>query len=108
MVKILSDGYGLTKDAAMWSVVSWCLMMSLNEVAQLIESTLTFDASSPSVPQVPNYRKSFDLKATYLAGTGFHVGKLKIQLDGKMQKGECTVSISKSPKRLRDFRRNLV
>ena len=71
MVKILSDGYGLTKDASMWSVVSWCLMMSLNEVAQVIESTLTFDASAPSVPQMPNYQKSFDLKATCLAGTDF-------------------------------------
>lgn len=104
IVKNLTDGYGLTKDAAIWAVTTWCKMLNLNEVADLIESTLQCGTRNANAPQdTKQYRQSFDLKATYLAGTDFPSGKIKIELDGKMQKGECTVSISKSPKRLRDL-----
>lgn len=53
MVKILSDSYGLTKDAAMWSVVSWCQMLKLEEVADALETTAGQATSAQSESNMP-------------------------------------------------------
>lgn len=53
MVKILSDSYGLTKDAAMWSVVSWFQMLKLEEVADALETTAGQATSAQSESNMP-------------------------------------------------------
>lgn len=107
MIKRLIDGYGLTKQAATWSIASWCFILNLSEVAELLNSTISTNdenvQDSILRTETTSYKKSFDLRATYRAGTDFPAGDIKIELDGKMQKGECSVSVSRSPKRLRDL-----
>lgn len=104
-IRNLTEGYGLTKEAANWAVITWCQILNQSEIASILSDTVSAVSSTAAIPS-PNgisYKDSFDLKATYKAGTDFPAGDIKIELDGKMQKGECTVSISKSPKRLRDL-----
>ena len=107
MADILGDNYGLTKEHAIWTVISWCYMLGYVEVADTLSKT--FEGYSPTsnttiITDTKNsYRESFDLKATYLAGIDFPSGKVRIELDGKMKRGDCTANVSKSPKRLRDL-----
>lgn len=106
LIKSLADGYGLTRNAALWSISSWCYILKLENIALALDGLQLTDAGSftgQDTNSTQKYRESFDLKATYRAGADFPAGDLRIELDGKMQKGECTVSISKSPKRLRDL-----
>lgn len=71
MIKNLSDGYGLTRDAATWAVVSWCYILGKTEIANALEeipSNSTAPASSHSVGQthiigIGTYKAGFDFKA---------------------------------------------
>lgn len=54
LAKSLSDNYGVTKESAIWSVVTWCYMLCLDEVAESIEGTLSVTSASPaSTSQTP-------------------------------------------------------
>lgn len=105
MIKSLADEYGLTHNAALWSISSWCYILKLDNIALALDGLQLSDARSCTGQDTNSIkcRESFDLKTTYRAGDDFPAGELRIELGGKMQKGECTVSISKSPKRLRDL-----
>ena len=71
MMKNLSDGYGLTRDAATWAVISWCYILGKIEIANALEeipSNSTAPASSHSVGQthiigIGIYKAGFDFKA---------------------------------------------
>ena len=39
LAKSLSDNYGVTKESAIWSVVTWCYMLRQNKIAESIEGT---------------------------------------------------------------------
>lgn len=105
MVKILMDGYGVTRNAALWSIASWCVILNREDIAEAINELQPISLSQEKCTsaETSSFKESFDLGATYRAGNDFPVGALRIELDGKMQKGECTVTISKSPKHLRDL-----
>ena len=82
MVKILSDDYGLANDAAMWSVISWCQMLHLGEVAEIIENTFSANPNIPSSSNSPQPNFSSKLKlgcGMYLAGVDFAAGDIKLE-----------------------------
>lgn len=103
MVKILSDSYGLTKDAATWSVVTWCQMMRLGEVANMIESTIgvTQSPSTSSSNFSPSLNKVTVGLGIYKAGVDIPSGELKISQNEKSRLG-IFYGISKNPNRIND------
>ena len=48
MVKTLTDGYGITKDSAVWAVVSWCHMLGTSEIADVIATMIPTNGATPS------------------------------------------------------------
>ena len=97
MVKILEDGYGLTKDAAIWAVVTWCKMLNCIEIAEVIEKTITtppvlLDSSSSSS------QKNAVLKlplghGMYKAGVDFPAGEIKIESARKKNSSDIYYAI---------------
>ena len=82
MVKTLPEDYGITKDAAMWSVLSWCHMLHLGEVAEIIESTLLVNPNVPSSKNLlkPSHPSKLTLgHGVYLAGVDFVAGNIKLE-----------------------------
>lgn len=82
MVKILSDGYGLTKDAAMWAVVTWCQMLKLGEVAEAIQSMFPAGQCAQGTTNSPQPTVTSKLAlgyGMYKAGIDFPAGEIKIE-----------------------------
>lgn len=77
MVKNLSDGYGLTKDSAMWSVVSWCHMLNLTSIAEVLCETVSQNTVTSN-----NHLSSgniYTLKSgTYKPGIDFQPGEILV------------------------------
>lgn len=72
MVKLLSDGYGITKDNAMWAVISWCHMLKLSEIADVLEAN-----ADPSTSN----KKPLNLKrGIYKCGYDFPPGDIKLKV----------------------------
>ena len=102
MVKILSDGYGLTNDAAMWSVISWCQILKFGEVADAIEHS--FQSPPNASPQANNNQiKPTNTTvlgcAVYKAGVDLPIGELRLKVD-PTAKVNVYYGISKNPNRL--------
>lgn len=98
MVKILSDSYGLTKDAAMWAVVSWCQMMKLGEVAEIIQNTFSTNPVVPATPSSPQPSSSSKISlgyGMYLAGVDFAPGDIKLEATRKGNKKNIYYAIIK-------------
>lgn len=88
MIKDLSDGYGLTKEAATWSVVAWCNILGLSDIAEVISSTLPTDNESDCVggtaqttqPKTPKAeRQKLQQNAMYIAGSECPCGNVKLE-----------------------------
>lgn len=100
MVKILSDGYGLTKDAAMWATITWCLMMKKDEVAEIIESMIPTNINpAPTTAPISNpqsggsvYRQEIGL-GTYAAGYDIPAGLIAVKPNQKIKSGRIRVWI---------------
>ena len=90
MTKTLSDGYGLTKDAATWSVVTWCYMLVLTEIADIINSSVVSAGISEHAPQKarekPLERQKLRGNMMYIAGTECPYGNVRLEAigDGKI------------------------
>ncbi|MDO4472960.1 MAG: hypothetical protein Q4C17_07405, partial [Bacillota bacterium] len=98
MVKILSDGYGLTKDAAMWSVISWCQMLKLGEIADVIQNMFPAGQAAPTAPSLPQPNMTTKLTlghGMYLAGVDFAAGDIKLEAARKNNKQEIYYAIIK-------------
>ena len=83
MMKTLSDGYGLTKEAATWSVVTWCYMLGLTDIADIIAESIEFAANTESNPQdvspiIPQRQKLLG-NVMYLAGKECPYGNVKLE-----------------------------
>lgn len=97
LAKSLSDNYGVTKESAIWSVVTWCYMLCLDEVAESIEGTLVTASVSPvSASQIPPIHPPEEVEldtGTYLVGIDIPEGNAKAT---PIKKGDlCTCSIYK-------------
>lgn len=98
MVKILSDGYGLTKDAAMWSVISWCQMLKLGEIAEVIQNMFPANPVAPTSPVLPQASSNSKLSlghGMYLAGVDFPAGDIKLESARKNNRQEIYYAIIK-------------
>lgn len=82
MVKILSDGYGLTKDSSLWAIISWCNMLNLNEVATVLEA-MNFGAATNSNNSANNTPMQNGIKVQcgiYKCGHDFAPGDIKLKV----------------------------
>lgn len=81
LAKSLSDNYGVTKESAIWSVVTWCYMLCLDEVAESIEGTLSVTSASPvstsQTPPVHSPKKVELADGMYLVGIDIPEGNAK-------------------------------
>lgn len=74
LIKTLSDKYGLTKDSAVWAVVTWCFILKKDTVARAIEMIVQpFNCNS--CIQATN--EVFKLKSgIYKPGIDFEAGEI--------------------------------
>ena len=109
-IKQLRDDYGMTEDAAFWTVESWCYLLGMDEIA------LAINEIKPSQPasqrQHLDAQQQEPLQAVelglgiYKAGVDFPSGEISLQLVKKSKLG-INYGISKNPNRIqtdRDFR----
>lgn len=82
MIKMLTDSYGLTKDAAMWSVVSWCQMLNLKEVADVLETIAGQATSAQSESNMPSKSKNLlrVQRGIYKCGYDFPPGDIRLKV----------------------------
>lgn len=95
LAKSLSDNYGVTKEAAIWSVVTWCYMLCLDEVAESIEETFSvtsaLQASTSQTTHIHSIKKVELNTGMYLVGTDIPEGDAKAT---SLKKGDfcgCTI-----------------
>jgi len=109
-IKQLRDDYGMTEDAAFWTVESWCYLLRLDEIA------LAINEIKPSQPASYTQKGRVQQQASesvveiglgvYKAGVDFPAGELSLQLVEKSRLG-INYGISKNPNRIqtdKDFR----
>lgn len=77
MVKTLSDEYGLTKDAAIWSIMTWCHILGKVEIACSLEE-LPFDkGKTNNATHVLGKTRIIGI-GTYKAGFDFKPGDINL------------------------------
>ena len=96
----LENDYGITKDAAFWSVQTWCYLLGLNNIAVALETVKPavqqpINQSSTTVPK--GYTIGLGI---YRAGTDFPAGEVAVKIDTPLKKGEIRATSGKNVKRL--------
>ena len=82
LAKSLSDNYGVTKESAIWSVVTWCYMLRQNKIAESIEGTFPIvpSTSTADIIQQTTPKKKMKLGCgMYLAGVDIPTGDFKME-----------------------------
>ena len=96
----LEDDYGITKDAAFWSIQTWCYLLGLDSVAAALETV------KPAMQQPINQSSAVTPKGytiglgIYRAGTDFPAGEVAVKIDTPLKKGEIRATSGKNVKRL--------
>jgi len=102
IVKQLTENYGITNDAAIWSVASWCYLLSFNQIGDALGS---FEVSSVNEAEKTNngvVAESVVLGlGTYKAGIDFPYGELSLVVKEKTRLG-INYGISDSPNEVED------
>ena len=106
-IKQLRDDYGMTEDAAFWTVESWCYLLRMNEIALAINEIKPTQTTSHSQQGVLQQQAPLPVVelglGIYKAGVDFPSGELSLQLIGT-----CTLSIfygiAKNPNRIQTNR----
>lgn len=83
----LENDYGITKDAAFWSVQTWCYLLELDAVA---EALIVLRPQNQTPVNTPNKTKpsSKEYKiglGVYRAGTDFPAGEISVQITTKSE-----------------------
>lgn len=94
----LENDYGITKDAAFWSIQTWCYLLGLAAVA----NALVVLQPSNHAP-MPNVSKPFSYKiglGIYRAGTDFPAGEVSVKIDMPITEGRIRAMSGKNIKRL--------
>ena len=95
----LENDYGITKDAAFWSVQTWCYLLGLDAVAtalEVVKPTATTTVM-PITPAANTYTIGLGI---YRAGTDFPAGEISVKVDTPIKKGEIRAQSGKNIKRL--------
>lgn len=95
----LENDYGVTKDAAFWSIQTWCYLLGLDAVAtalEVVKPTATTTVM-PITPAANTYTIGLGI---YRAGTDFPAGEISVKVDTPIKKGEIRAQSGKNIKRL--------
>ncbi len=94
MIKTLSEGYGLTKESALWAVTSWCQMVGFGGIADVVETFIPVpnrgnnQSADSNAPQT----KLKVQRGTYLCGYDFPPGTIRLKVlsfaDNKQAQGQ--------------------
>ena len=95
----LENDYGITKDAAFWSIQTWCYLLGLDAVATALETVKpTATTAGQSITNTANtYTIGLGI---YRAGTDFPAGEISVKVDTPLKKGEIRAQSGKNVKRL--------
>ncbi len=75
MIKTLKDDFGLNDKNSVWAVQSWCYILSLNEIAEILE--LVSIGHKQKIETTPLEGKEFRIRSgTYKAGIDFPAGEI--------------------------------
>ena len=95
----LENDYGVTKDAAFWSIQTWCYLLGLDAVATALE-VVKPAATAPGKPMAPTANTYTIGLGIYRAGTDFPAGEISVKVDTPLKKGEIRAQSGKNIKRL--------
>lgn len=104
----LESDYGITKDAAFWSIQTWCYLLGLDAVAQAL--VVLQPANQPITQKETTVSSNQEYKiglGTYRAGTDFPAGEVSIKTDMPVKSGYIRATSGKRLKNLSnmvDFR----
>lgn len=97
----LENDYGITKDAAFWSIQTWCYLLGLDAVA---DALMVLEPSNHVVsPITQNVQIPSCCKiglGIYRAGTDFPAGEVSVKIDMPITEGRIRAMSGKNLKRL--------
>lgn len=94
----LVNDYGITKDAAFWSVQTWCYLLGLDAVADaLVVLQPTNQAPMPNTQKPSCHKIGLGI---YRAGTDFPAGEVSVKIDMPITEGQIRAMSGKNVKRL--------
>lgn len=94
----LENDYGVTKDAAFWSIQTWCYLLGLDAVADaLVVLQPSNHAPMPNVSKSSSYKIGLGI---YRAGTDFPAGEVSVKIDMPITEGRIRAMSGKNIKRL--------
>ncbi len=95
----LENDYGITKDAAFWSVQTWCYLLGLDAVATALETVKP--TATTNGQTITNAANTYTIGlGIYRAGTDFPAGEISVKVDTPLKKGEIRAQSGKNVKRL--------
>ena len=97
----LENDYGITKDAAFWSIQTWCYLLGLNAVADALvvlqpKNQAPIQNSNANVPSGKEYKIGLGV---YRAGTDFPGGDISVQITTKPEY-KIYYGVGKNPNRI--------
>lgn len=97
----LENDYGVTKDAAFWTIQTWCYLLGLNAVADALvvlqpANQKSSTTANPSGGAVTEYKIGLGV---YRAGTDFPGGDISVQITTKPEYS-IYYGIGKNPNRI--------
>lgn len=98
----LENDYGITKDAAFWSIQTWCYLLGLNVVADALSALQPTNQPSgqTSNSSVSAAKECKIGVGVYRAGTDFPAGEISVQLLTKKPKYSIWYGVGKNPMRI--------
>ena len=103
IVKQLTDNYGITNDAAIWSVASWCYLLSFDQIGEVLGNFKVNPVESSETQKADDGKSSESVvlgMGTYKAGIDFPYGELSLEVSGN--KLSIYYGISDSPNDIDD------
>ena len=97
----LENDYGITKDAAFWSIQTWCYLLGLNNVADALVVLQPTSQTPIHNPVNVSPEKEYKIGlGTYRAGTDFPAGEISIKIDTPVKSGRIRATSGKNLKNL--------
>lgn len=97
----LENDYGITKDAAFWSVQTWCYLLGLDAVADALVILQPLNHAPISNKQKTScYKIGLGI---YRAGTDFPAGEVSVKIDMPITEGRIRALTGKNVKRLSEL-----
>lgn len=97
----LENDYGITKDAAFWSIQTWCYLLGMDAVADALvvlqpANQTSVQKSNVNTPIGKEYKIGLGV---YRAGTDFPAGELSVQVTTKARL-DINYGVGKNPNKI--------